>query len=109
LKNKKQKKFATIIIMKCPICNVNLVMSDRQGIEIDYCPECRGVWLDRGELDKLIEKSASHTSQQVSRPQQEPTYHQTNTYQNHTPDNHQQHNNYQHKKKESWLGDVFDF
>ena len=46
--------------MKCPTCpDVKLVMSDRQGIEIDYCPDCRGVWLDRGELDKLIEKSAS--------------------------------------------------
>ena len=43
--------------MKCPQCSVNLVMSDRQGIEIDYCPDCRGVWLDRGELDKLIERS----------------------------------------------------
>ncbi len=46
--------------MKCPTCpEVTLVMADRQGIEIDYCPQCRGVWLDRGELDKLIEKSAS--------------------------------------------------
>lgn len=45
--------------MDCPICNVSLVMSDRQGIEIDYCPQCRGVWLDRGELDKIIERSAS--------------------------------------------------
>ena len=43
--------------MKCPQCSVNLVMSDRQGLEIDYCPDCRGVWLDRGELDKLIERS----------------------------------------------------
>lgn len=39
--------------MKCPICEENLVMADRQGIEIDYCPKCRGVWLDRGELDKI--------------------------------------------------------
>jgi len=46
--------------MKCPNCvNVELVMSDRQGVEIDYCPQCRGVWLDRGELDKLIERSLS--------------------------------------------------
>lgn len=45
--------------MKCPICSVDLVMSERQGIEIDYCPQCRGVWLDRGELDKIIERSAS--------------------------------------------------
>jgi Zn-finger nucleic acid-binding protein len=45
--------------MNCPICDVELKMSERQGIEIDYCPKCRGVWLDRGELDKIIERSAS--------------------------------------------------
>jgi len=45
--------------MKCPNCNVPLIMSERQGIEIDYCPQCRGVWLDRGELDKIIERSAA--------------------------------------------------
>ncbi|TXI26104.1 MAG: hypothetical protein E6Q64_08885 [Ottowia sp.] len=45
--------------MKCPHCpDTALVMSERQGVEIDYCPSCRGVWLDRGELDKLIERSA---------------------------------------------------
>lgn len=44
--------------MNCPVDNVPLVMSERQGIEIDYCPTCRGVWLDRGELDKIIERSA---------------------------------------------------
>src|SRR5687768_18537269 len=43
--------------MLCPACRVDLVMSDRQGVEIDYCPRCRGVWLDRGELDKIIERS----------------------------------------------------
>ena len=46
--------------MKCPHCSDTLlVMTERQGIEIDYCPQCRGVWLDRGELDKLIERSAA--------------------------------------------------
>lgn len=45
--------------MKCPVCKVDLALSERQGIEIDYCPQCRGVWLDRGELDKIIERSAS--------------------------------------------------
>jgi Zn-finger nucleic acid-binding protein len=45
--------------MKCPSCNADLLLSERQGIEIDYCPSCRGVWLDRGELDKIIERSAS--------------------------------------------------
>lgn len=45
--------------MKCPVCNDrDLLMTDRQGVEIDYCPQCRGVWLDRGELDKIIERSA---------------------------------------------------
>jgi uncharacterized protein len=45
--------------MPCPVCKVALVMSDRQGVEIDYCPQCRGVWLDRGELDKILERSAA--------------------------------------------------
>lgn len=46
--------------MKCPNCpQVDLIMTDRQGVEIDYCPTCRGVWLDRGELDKIIERSSS--------------------------------------------------
>jgi uncharacterized protein len=44
--------------MQCPTCSTPLTMSERQGIEIDYCPSCRGVWLDRGELDKIIERSA---------------------------------------------------
>ena len=45
--------------MSCPVCRVALVMSERQGVEIDYCPQCRGVWLDRGELDKIIERGAA--------------------------------------------------
>ena len=45
--------------MKCPTCDVALAITDRQGIEIDYCPQCRGVWLDRGELDKLIERASA--------------------------------------------------
>ena len=44
--------------MLCPVCDVALVMSERQQVEIDYCPQCRGVWLDRGELDKIIDRSA---------------------------------------------------
>lgn len=47
----------------CPACKVELTMTERQGIEIDYCPKCRGVWLDRGELDKIIERSAIEDSQ----------------------------------------------
>jgi ribosomal protein L37AE/L43A len=52
--------------MKCPNCNVNLVMTERSGIEIDYCPDCRGVWLDRGELDKIIERSAPSANVKTS-------------------------------------------
>ena len=47
--------------MKCPVCkDVTLLMSEKKGVEIDYCPECRGIWLDRGELEKLIEKEVSY-------------------------------------------------
>lgn len=45
--------------MLCPVCKVGLAMNDRQGIEIDYCPQCRGIWLDRGEIDKIIERGAA--------------------------------------------------
>ncbi len=48
--------------MRCPVCDVRLVLRDRQGVEIDYCPQCRGVWLARGELDRLIERSSSSRS-----------------------------------------------
>ncbi|WP_225755716.1 zf-TFIIB domain-containing protein [Actinotalea sp. Marseille-Q4924] len=50
--------------MRCPVDSVELVMTDRQGIEIDYCPTCRGVWLDRGELDKIIERSTAPVAAQ---------------------------------------------
>ena len=50
--------------MMCPVCEVPLSMTERQGIEIDFCPDCRGVWLDRGELDKIIERSAPDVAPQ---------------------------------------------
>jgi Zn-finger nucleic acid-binding protein len=56
--------------MPCPACKVPLAMSDRQGVEIDYCPQCRGVWLDRGELDKIIERSLATESTPPPAPQQ---------------------------------------
>ena len=49
--------------MKCPKCQTDLMISDRQGIEIDFCPQCRGVWLDRGELDKIIERGARYVDE----------------------------------------------
>ncbi len=55
--------------MPCPVCKIALVMSDRQGVEIDYCPQCRGVWLDRGELDKIIERSGAQDAPAAAAPQ----------------------------------------
>ncbi|QRM45683.1 hypothetical protein F2982_15005 [Rhizobium sp. BG4] len=57
--------------MPCPRCGTGLLMTDRQGVEIDYCPNCRGVWLDRGELDKIIERSSA-PSQDSSRTHRDP-------------------------------------
>ncbi|MET0335103.1 MAG: zf-TFIIB domain-containing protein [Rhizobacter sp.] len=90
--------------MKCPHCaDTTLVMSDRQGVEIDYCPQCRGVWLDRGELDKLIERS---TQQQApapaaavpQQPMRRPDF-EDSDYRKHG------HGGYRRK---SWLSDIFD-
>lgn len=84
--------------MKCPNDNTTLVMTDRNGVEIDYCPECRGVWLDRGELDKIIERSSSQ--QQVNSNEQ---FRNSKNYD--SRDNQSQ----RPRKKESFLGDLFDF
>lgn len=82
-------------------------MADRQGIEIDYCPKCRGVWLDRGELDKIIERTAEFT------PPASDTLHPT---EKHTHDPYRHHDPYHYsdpryrpKKKKGFLGDFFDF
>jgi Zn-finger nucleic acid-binding protein len=98
--------------MDCPVCkNVKLVMSDRQGIEIDYCPDCRGVWLDRGELDKIIERSANATAQPAAQPvRSEPSQEQpprpAPAYPQH---GYPQHGYPKKKKREGFLGELFDF
>lgn len=94
--------------MKCPTCpNVNLTMSERQGIEIDYCPECRGVWLDRGELDKIIERSAGTAqTQQPQAPPPSRDYPKQGSY-GHDPYHRGGH--YKKKKREGFLSDLFDF
>ncbi|MBX3100734.1 MAG: zf-TFIIB domain-containing protein [Salinibacterium sp.] len=94
--------------MKCPIDETQLVMSERSGIEIDYCPQCRGVWLDRGELDKIIDRSvdvSAGTSSQPIPPSQQPQsmfgrgggHHGNSTDKYGRP-----------RKKESWLSELFD-
>lgn len=91
--------------MKCPVCaNTNLTMSERQGIEIDYCPDCRGVWLDRGELDKIIERSAPQPTQQ---PQSNQQHSGQNNYQQ--PRHYEQQPYHKpHKKHRSFLSELFD-
>lgn len=95
--------------MNCPSCgNVNLVMSDRQGIEIDYCPTCRGVWLDRGELDKIIERSAvaAPPQQAAPPPPRREDYRPDDRYR----DSYKRDDDYyKHKKKKSFMSELFDF
>ena len=87
--------------MKCPTCpEVTLVMADRQGIEIDYCPQCRGVWLDRGELDKLIEKSAS--------PQTSPVSIQTVRSDDYRESKDDYRKDHYQKRRKSFLSEIFD-
>ena len=93
--------------MKCPVCTESvLVMTERQGLEIDYCPTCRGVWLDRGELDKLIEKSAMRepaTASAASTPPPRATRPDfVDSDYGHRSGPHG------HARKKSWLSDIFD-
>ena len=115
--------------MKCPVCsNVDLLMSERQGVEIDYCPNCRGVWLDRGELDKIIEREPGGSMRSQSEPPRtapQPQYVQGHDqeYRSEHHGRHDEHReHYEEKgrghgyeqghgkhKKKSFLGDLFDF
>ena len=85
--------------MKCPHCaEATLVMAERQGVEIDYCPNCRGVWLDRGELDKLLDRAAAQASpapQAARRPDFVDSDFRTGS-QGH------------YKRRKSWLSEIFD-
>ena len=92
--------------MKCPTCpDTTLVMADRQGIEIDYCPACRGIWLDRGELDKLLERSASAAAPAMSAPM-------SAAQGRHLPDfedsGYRDAQRYPRERKKSWLNEIFD-
>ena len=92
--------------MKCPNCNETLLMTERNNIEIDYCPSCRGVWLDKGELDKFIEFASQNTGFQQPQQQVYPQP-QAPRYQDPKP----QYPNHHQKpyKKKSIFGELFDF
>lgn len=92
--------------MDCPVCKTTkLVMSERNGIEIDYCPNCRGVWLDRGELDKIIDRSLQQPPQQQQQQQQSQQPYPTHDHRRYYDDDYK----YKRKKREGFLGDLFDF
>ncbi|OGR03337.1 MAG: hypothetical protein A2511_10710 [Deltaproteobacteria bacterium RIFOXYD12_FULL_50_9] len=111
--------------MKCPVCTTaDLLMSERQGVEIDYCPQCRGIWLDRGELDKIIERYTADNlqTQGAAKPAQEPSYRQPAYpppytmpqqsepgYDKHHEQKHHGYGSDHHYKKKSLLKDLFDF
>ena len=99
--------------MKCPNDGTVLTMSERSGVEIDYCPECRGVWLDRGELDKILDRAASETAPPAAAPPP-PSYEQPRDYRQPGPGNQSGYQSgYQQgyrkpKRKEHWLSELFD-
>jgi Zn-finger nucleic acid-binding protein len=88
--------------MKCPKCNVTLLMSEKHGIEIDYCPDCRGIWLDRGELDKIIERSVMpENNNDVYLPPQ-------NREQAKYYDEHNDSHSYKYGRRKNFLSELFD-
>ena len=107
--------------MKCPVDDTTLVMTERSGVEIDYCPQCRGVWLDRGELDKIIERATPPvTLQEPAREPRREEYreprrddyreprreeHRGDYFRSHGHDD----DHYKKKKRKSLLDDIFDF
>ncbi len=101
--------------MLCPVCKVPLTMTERQGIEIDYCPQCRGVWLDRGELDKIIERSQGQAP--GPRPAAPPQPPQPSGYRpqpEYRPDPRRHDrdwdddDDYRKKRRKNWLEELFD-
>ena len=98
--------------MQCPVCKVPLTMSERQGIEIDYCAECRGVWLDRGELDKIIERStAGQPAATAPPPASAPDPLRGGYRTEYSPQGHEPHReSYGHgpRRRKNWLAELFD-
>lgn len=102
--------------MKCPVDQAVLEISNRANIEIDYCPTCRGVWLDRGELDKIIERSEPVTPAAAPYRSHAPDYREEPRYEAPRPQERRYDDDYNpksghhpKKKRESFLGDLFDF
>ena len=89
--------------MKCPTCpDATLTMSERQGVEIDYCPQCRGVWLDRGELDKLIDRAAAPPAPSA------PTRAVNMSQPDFRDSDHHGGSGHYPRRKKSWMSEIFD-
>ena len=98
------------LTMKCPIDGATLTMAERSGIEIDYCPACHGVWLDRGELNKMIERASR---EEYMRYPEEPMRRFDDSLEHHSEngqrqDRHEWERNDKKKRRGSFLGDIFD-
>lgn len=97
--------------MKCPNCDETLVMTERQGIEIDYCPKCRGVWLDKGELDKIIERSSVQSQQELKQNKEK----ENKQYEDDDDDddgffgNNRRNNDNPDRRRGGFLSNLFDF
>jgi uncharacterized protein len=95
--------------MQCPVCQIDLKMAERQGVEIDYCPQCRGVWLDRGELDKIIERSTLERSPYASPEARKPSYDRDEPFDRRWDDDAYERDVYKGRRRKSFLGELFDF
>jgi len=102
--------------MKCPVDDTELAMAERHGIEVDYCPKCRGVWLDRGELDKIIERAGEPQAQEAPARYAEPVraaVRDDDRYRDERRDHRSYDDDYRghhkHRRKKSFLGEIFDF
>ncbi len=103
--------------MQCPVCaDVTLAVSSREGVEIDYCPQCRGVWLDRGELDKIIDRVVSERPTapplEVPPPRYDEPRHEAPRYDERRYDDDRRYDrdrDWKRKKRRSFLEDIFDF
>jgi uncharacterized protein len=95
--------------MKCPNDSATLVMSERAGVEIDYCPECRGVWLDRGELDKILDRAQSEAAPPAPPPAAPPrdVQYQTRPSYDDRDRRYEGQGGYRKKKKDHWLEELF--
>jgi len=95
--------------MLCPTCKVHLTIADRQGVEIDFCPQCRGVWLDRGELDKLVERSMGDALRPGTTEFRREAAPRGVARPDYDDDDDDRYPGQRGKRRKGWLGDLFDF